>query len=173
MKSLFLSIVTGLSLASLVQAADITVTISKVHLCCDKCVKAAEKTVSTVDGAKAVVDKDAGTIAVTAPDTATAQKVADALTKDGFFGESSDASVKIDASTGATGAKVQTLTVQGVHICCPKCVKAVNAALKDVPGVTTNTAAKGVESFTVSGDFNDADVFTALQKAGFTGKAGK
>ena len=41
-----------------------------------------------------------------------------------------------------------------------------------VSGVTGDTAAKGAESFTVTGDFNDADVFAALQKAGLTGKAG-
>jgi hypothetical protein len=42
--------------------------------------------------------------------------------------------------------------------------------LADVPGVTTNNAVKNAKVFTVTGDFNDADVFTALQKAGLTGK---
>lgn len=152
---------------------DVTVTLSNVHLCCDKCVKGANKAVSSVDGATAAVDKTARTIAITAPDAATAQKVADALVKAGFFGESSDASVKVDASTGAKGEKVQTLTVQGVHLCCPKCVKAVHEAVMGVSGVTGETAQKGAESFTVTGDFNDADVFAALQKAGLTGKAGQ
>src|SRR5665213_2680658 len=119
MKSLLLSIVAVFSLATLTQA-DVTVKLSNVHLCCDSCVKGANKAVATVDGAKANIDKAGRTIEITAPDTATAQKVADALVKAGFFGESADASIKIDASTGAKGAKVQTLTVQGVHLCCPK-----------------------------------------------------
>ena len=59
---------------------------------------------------------------------------------------------------------MQSLKVEGVHLCCPKCVKAVNAALTDVPGVTTNNAAKNAKSFTVTGNFNDADVFAALEK---------
>lgn len=171
MKSLLLSIVAVFSLATLAQA-DVTVKLSNVHLCCDSCVKGANKAISTVDGAKAEINKGEKTIEITAPDTATVQKVADALTKAGFFGESGDASIKIDASTGAKGAKVQTLTVQGVHLCCPKCVKAVHAAVTGVSGVTGDTATKGAESFTVTGDFNDADVFAALQKAGLTGKAG-
>jgi hypothetical protein len=39
--------------------------------------------------------------------------------------------------------------------------------------VTTNTAAKDAKSFTGTGDFNDKEVFAALQKAGLTGKPGK
>jgi len=45
--------------------------------------------------------------------------------------------------------------------------------LKDVPGVTTNNAVKNAPFFIVTGDFNDADVFMALQKAGLTGKVGQ
>lgn len=172
MKSFLLTVVAVFALATLSRADDVTVKISNVHLCCDSCVKAANKIVATVDGAKAAVDKTERTIEITAPDLATVQKVADALVKAGFFGDSSDPGVKMDASTGAKGEKVQTLTVQGVHLCCPKCVKAVHAAVMSVPGVTGETAAKGAESFTVTGDFNDADVFAALQKAGLTGKAG-
>lgn len=171
MKSLFLSIIAVFALAPLTRA-DVTVKINNVHLCCGSCVKAADKVVSSVDGAKANIDKASRSIEITAPDTATAQKVADALVAAGFFGDCSDSSIKIDASTGAKGAKVQTLTVKGVHLCCPKCVKAVHEAISGVSGVTGDTAAKGVDSFTVSGDFNDADVFAALQKAGLTGKAG-
>ena len=162
-----------LSLAFFVQGANVSVTLSKVHLCCDKCVKGAQTAAATVDGATVVVDKDNKTIVINAADTATAQKVANALTKAGFFGVSSDPGVKIDASTGASGAKVQTLTIQGVHLCCNNCVKAVHEAVAAVPGVTGDTATESVDSFTVSGDFNDAQVFAALQKAGLTGKVGK
>jgi copper chaperone CopZ len=172
MKSLLFSLVTVFALAQLSQAADVTVTLSNVHLCCDKCVTGAEKAVSGVDGAKAAVDKTAHTVAITAPDSATAQKAVDALTKAGFFGNSSDAGIKVDASTGAKGAKVQSLKVEGVHLCCAKCVKAVHETVMAVPGVTGENSQKGVESFVVTGDFNDADVFAALQKAGLTGKAG-
>jgi copper chaperone CopZ len=173
MKSLFLSLIAVLALAPLTRADDVTVTISKVHLCCDKCVTGANKAVSKVDGVTAVSDKTARTIVLTAANADTLQKAVDALVKAGFFGESSDASIKINSDTGAKGDKVQTLKVQGVHLCCPSCVKAVNKALADVPGVTGNTAAKGAESFQVTGDFKDSDVFAALQKAGLTGKVGE
>jgi copper chaperone CopZ len=172
MKSLLLSLVTVFALAQLAQAADVTVKISNVHLCCAKCVKAANTAVSGVDGAKALVDQTNRTVEITAPDSATAQKAVDALTKAGFFGESSDAGIKLDASTGAKGTKVQSLKVEGVHLCCAKCVKAVHETVMAVPGVTGENAQKGEESFTVTGDFNDADLFAALQKAGLTGKAG-
>jgi len=172
MKSLLLSIVAVFALAAVSQA-DVTVKISDVHLCCGSCIKGAQKAVDAVDGAKATIDKDARTIEFTAPDTATAQKVADSLTKAGFFGTTTDSSIKIDASTGAKGAKVQTLTIKGVHLCCGKCVKAVHEAVTGVSGVTAETAAKGAESFTVTGDFSDSDIFAALQKAGLTGKVGE
>jgi periplasmic mercuric ion binding protein len=65
------------------------------------------------------------------------------------------------------------LKVEGVHLCCGKCVKAVNHALTTVDGVTTNDATKGAQFFIVTGNFKDSDVFAALQKAGLTGKVGQ
>ena len=74
------------------------------------------------------------------------------------------------AETGAKDEKVSSLTINDVHLCCPKCVKAVNAALADVKGVASNNAEKGAKSFEIKGDFNAKDVVAALQKAGLTGK---
>jgi copper chaperone CopZ len=173
MKSLLFSLVAALALAPLARAADVTVTISKVHMCCGKCVNLSQKTVALVEGATAVSDQTNRTVVITAPDAATAQKAVDALIKAGFYGECKDPAFKITSETGAKGDKVQTLKVNGVHLCCPSCVKAVNKALADVPGVTGNNATKGAESFEVKGDFKDSDVFDALQKAGLTGKVGE
>ena len=153
-----------------VKAADVTVKISDVHMCCDSCVKGAQKAVATVEGVTAQISKEDETVSLTGPDTATVQKAADALVTAGFFGTSGDASIKIVAATGAKGEKVQSLKIKDVHLCCGKCVKAVNTALESVAGVKGNTAAKGVKSFEVTGDFNDKEVFDALQKAGLTGK---
>jgi copper chaperone CopZ len=170
MKTTLVSIAMALALAVSVRAADVTVTISDVHICCGSCVKGIQKVVGTVDGAKADVSEDDGTIKITAPDTATVQKTADALVAAGFFGTSSDPSIKINADTGAKGQKVQTMTISDLHLCCGKCVTAVHKTVSSVPGVTGDTAAKNVKSFTVTGDFNDKDVMDALQKAGLTGK---
>jgi hypothetical protein len=49
----------------------------------------------------------------------------------------------------------------------------VDHAVKSVAGVKEQTATKGAKSFEVTGDFNDQEVFTALQKEGLTGKVGK
>jgi len=170
MKTFLFSLVAALVLAPMVRAADVTVTISKTHMCCDKCVNIAQKTVAMVDGCTAVADKTAHTVVITAPDAATAQKAIDGLVKAGFYGECKDESCKVATETGAKGEQVKTLKVKGVHLCCPKCVKAVHEAVGAVSGVTGDTATKGAESFEVTGDFKDSEVFDALQKAGLTGK---
>jgi len=170
MKSFLISLVTTFALVVSARAADATAKISNVHICCNGCVKGINTAVSTVPGARAVADMDDETVMITGPDAATVQKAADALVAAGYFGTSSD--VKLDAGTGVRDQKVQTLTVSGVHLCCGKCVKAVNEAAKAVPGVQATTAKKGATSFDVTGDFNAKDVMAALQKAGLTGKAG-
>ncbi len=153
--------------------AEETVKISEVHLCCKGCVTDAEKAVSGVEGVKAEVDQSTGTVILTGSDPASLQKGATALMKAGYFGKSSDPHVRMDSRTGAKGTKVQSLKVEGVHLCCAKCVKAVDHAIKSVPGVKEHNASKGAESFDVTGDFNDKELFSALQKEGLTGKVGK
>jgi len=170
MKLFLTTLLTACTLTFAAQADDVTAKISDVHLCCNSCVKGVDKAVADVPGVKAVSDKDASTVTLTGPDKASLQKAADALIAAGYFGTSSD--VTLTSMTGAKDQKVQTLKVTGVHLCCPKCVKAVDKAVKGVPGVTTEDATKGADSFTVTGDFNDKAVFDALQKAGLTGKEG-
>ena len=170
MKISILSLAALLAFCVSSQAADATAKISGVHLCCKSCVKGVEKAMEAVPGAKAEADQDEGTVTLSGPDSATVQKAAAALVKAGYFGKSSDPSVKLDASTGAKGAKVQTLRVEGVHLCCGKCVQAVDKAVKSVDGAKEHTATKGAKSFEVTGDFNDQDVFKALHKEGLTGK---
>lgn len=168
MKKLCTILALGLALSLTAGAADVT--LSDVHICCGSCVKGVNAAVATVAGLTAKVDQDEGTVVLTADDTSTLQKGVDALTTAGFFGKSSDPAIRVNAETGAKNQKVQTLTISGLHLCCGKCVKAVNNILGGVPGVTGNTAAKGAKSFEVTGDFNDKDVFDALQKAGLTGQ---
>jgi copper chaperone CopZ len=170
MNKTILTLVVSAAMAALAHA-DSTVKLSGVHLCCKSCVKGVDKAVSTVSGATATSDQDAGTVSVTAADQATVQKAVDALVAGGYFGTSDNASIKVSSATGAKDGKVSSLTVSNVHLCCPKCVKAVNAALANVSGVTSNTAVKNAPSFEIKGDFNPTDVFAAFQKAGLTGKA--
>ena len=155
------------------QAAETSVKLSDVHLCCNSCVKGVDKALAGLPGITAKSDKDAGTVTINAPDKAGAQKAVDALVAAGYFGKSSDAGIKIMANTGAKDGKVQSLKVDGVHLCCAKCVTGVNEALSKVAGVKANTATKGAESFEVTGDFNPKDVFSGLNKAGLTGHVGQ
>jgi copper chaperone CopZ len=167
MKSILVSAFVAAALTLSVRAADVKLT--DVHLCCQSCVKGVTKAVSSVNGVTATSSMDDDTVSLTGPDTATLQKAVDALTAAGYYGKSADPSIKVNGETGAKDKKVQSLKVEDVHLCCGKCVKAVNEALGSVSGVTGNTAAKGAKSFTISGDFNEKDAMAALQKAGLTG----
>ena len=70
MKNFVASIMIACALTLSARAADVTAKISDVHLCCQGCVKGVEKAVGEIQGATASVDKDAGTVSLTGPDTA-------------------------------------------------------------------------------------------------------
>lgn len=169
MKTILASAVLAFTVALSARAADVSTKLTDVHLCCQGCVKGVQKAVGTISGVTADADMDSDTVSLTGPDTATVQKAVDALTAAGYYGKSSNPDIKVNGDTGAKDEKVKSLNVEGVHLCCGKCVKAVGKALSAVPGVTGNTAAKGAKSFTISGDFNEKDAMAALQNAGLTG----
>jgi copper chaperone CopZ len=149
--------------------AESTVKLSDVHICCGACVRNVDTTVAAVSGAKGVADQATRTVTITAPDAATAQKAVNALIAGGYFGKSSDASIKVDAPSGAPDGKVQKLEVAGVHLCCGKCVSTVKEVLGKVDGVRESTVVQKAPSFTVTGDFEAKRVFEELNKAGFSG----
>jgi copper chaperone CopZ len=163
-------IVSALTLSA---QAETTTKISNVHLCCPSCVKGVEKAVADVKDVTATVDKEAGTVTLTGSDGSAVQKAADAMVAAGYFGKSSDIGIKMANKTGAKGKKLKTLKLEGVHLCCAKCVSAVDKAVKSVPGVKEQTAKKNAESFEVTGDFNDKQVFDALHQAGLAGRVAK
>jgi copper chaperone CopZ len=169
MKSILASIVLALALTLSARAADASVKLTDVHLCCQSCVKGVQKVVSKIDGVTAVSDMDEKTVSLTGPDAATVQKAIDGLVAAGYYGKSSDAAYTVNSETGAKDEKVKSLKVENVHLCCGSCVKAINKVLGGVSGVTDNTAAKGATSFTINGDFNEKEAMAALQKAGLTG----
>src|SRR5262245_35885914 len=126
MKRILILVSVLVALGATAQAANSTVKLSNVHLCCNGCVKGADKAIAGVPGATAQSDKDASTVTITAPDTATAQKAVDALVAGGYFGTANDSAIKVKAKSGAKKKKVQSLKVSGVHLCCGKCVTSVN-----------------------------------------------
>jgi len=173
MKNLIVTGITALSFIMAARAGEVSAKLAGVHLCCPSCVKGVNKAVEGVQGVTATANQEQGIVTLTGPDTATVQKAANALVAAGYYGKSSDPAIKLNSETGAKDKNVKSLEVENVHLCCGKCVKAVNTALGEVKGVTGNTATKGAKSLTVTGDFNDKEVFTALQKNGLTGQAGK
>ena len=170
MKTLSVSIVAAFAFTLGASAADTTAKISEVHLCCKGCVTGVEKAVSKVPDAKAEVDQHAGTVTLSGPDAATVQQAADALVAGGYFGKVSQGDVKLANETGAKGEKVKSLKIEGVHLCCDNCVQAVGRATASVSGVKAHTAARRAKSFEVTGDFDDKELMTALQKEGLTGR---
>jgi len=154
-----------------VARAETTVKISDVHLCCKSCVTGVEKAVAKTPGVTATCDKS--TVTLTGADKAAVQKAADALVAAGYYGKSDSADVTLKDTSGAADGKVSSLKVNDVHLCCGKCVTAVQKALEKVKGVTGNTAEKNAKTFEVTGDFSPKEVFASLHATGLTGKAGK
>ena len=156
------ALVSALSLAlSLGAFADSSIVLNGVHNCCKKCDNGITEAVSKVSGATAQVEKNK--VTVTAKDEATAKQAVASLVSSGYFGEGATAPAVADA-------KVKSATVDGVHLCCGKCVTAVENAVTSVSGVTGHTATKGATSFKVDGDFNTKELAAALNKNGFSGQ---
>ena len=145
--------------------AETTVTLEKTHLCCGSCVKIANKVVESAGG-KAVIDKDADKITITAADDAGAQKAVDALVAAGFYGTVSSGTIKDDA--GAPSGSVKSVSVT-THNCCKKCTTKINAVIKSVPRASGEAEPK-VDTFTVTGEFDAAALVKAFNDAGFSVK---
>lgn len=151
-------------------AADTSVTLKNVHLCCEPCVKGAERAVEGIKGITMKADEDSGTVTLAGSEKAQVQKAANALAAGGYFGANENSDFKPVAQTGAKGEKVQSLVVSGAHLCCAGCVKAVDRAVRNTPGAAGHTAKKNAERFMVNGNFNDQAFFEALHKEGLSGK---
>ncbi len=159
MKLIILTSIITLAL-NLSVRAESTVTLTDVHNCCKKCDDGINKAVKSVEGASVTTDK--GTVKISAADDATTKKAVAALLAAGYAGQGAEV-------PAVTDSKVKTASVSGVHLCCDKCVKALDKAVMGVSGVTKQDATKGAKSFTVEGDFSTAALATALNKAGFNG----
>jgi mercuric ion binding protein len=153
--------------------AETKVEIKDVHLCCGACVKGVDKALKGVEGIKGVSDRDAGTVTITAADDTAAQKAIDALAAAGFHGSLETKAVKFPQDSGVTPGKVTSLTLTGVHNCCRSCTKGIKDAVKEVKGVTGDTAKPKSETFEVTGDFDPIALVGALHKAGFHVKVKK
>jgi copper chaperone CopZ len=153
--------------------AETKVELTGVHLCCGGCVKIVGTILKDIDGVEGKCDQKKRIVTITAPDDKTAQKALDALAKGGFYGKSDSKELKIKDDSGAKKGKVESITVTGIHNCCPICCKTIKATVKKVEGVSADTAEPKKDTFEVSGDFDAAELVKALNAAGFHVKVKK
>jgi mercuric ion binding protein len=152
---------------------DTQVQLKGVHLCCGGCVNAVATAVESVPGVACQCDMAHGTVTLTAPDDAAAQKALDAIAAAGLHGETGNAHLAMRAEPNIPAGKVQRLTVSGIHNCCQPCYEAIKRAIDSVEGVTDDTARPGKTTFEVSGRFSAAQLVRALNAAGFYAAANK
>ncbi len=159
------TLVTGIITLSLSLAAhaESTLTLKGVHNCCGKCDKGIVSAVAKIDGATAKTNKS--TVTITAKNDADAKKAFESLKSAGYYGTGAG-----DEAPASDTAKVTSATVDGVHLCCGKCVDAANKAAMSASGVTKSSAAKGEDSFKVEGSFTKAELLAALRKGGLNGE---
>lgn len=161
MKNTLLTVSAFLALGFAAHAADTTITLTGLHNCCGACEKGITKAITSVKDVTVEVSDTTATI--TAKKKGDADKAVAALLAAGYYGEGAPVQTVPDK-------KVTSATVTDTHLCCGKCVKGIDEAVKNVKGATRHTATKNAKSFTVSGDFNLKDLMAALNKAGYNGK---
>jgi mercuric ion binding protein len=145
------------------------VEVKGVHLCCPQCAKAVGNILSKIDGVSdAKCDRDTKTVTFTAKDAQTASKAYESLAKGGFYGTAivggKERRLKIEAPKG----KVNSVTVNDVHVCCNSCRKAIQ---KLFTGATITYDGKGTQrNVTIAADnLEPAAVLETLRNAGFNG----
>jgi copper chaperone CopZ len=166
-RAMLLSCLCALLALTSVVRAETKVELKGVHLCCPACAKGVGDILKTVEGVHGKCDVKAKTVTITATDDKTAQKALEALAAGGFHGETGNADLAMKDDSGAQKGKVKSLTLTGAHNCCGACCKAIKTTVKKVEGVTDDTAKPKANTFTVSGDFDAAELVKALNSAGF------
>jgi copper chaperone CopZ len=147
--------------------AETKVELKNVHLCCPACTGAVKNILKKVDGVTGQCDAKNKTVTIAAKDEDTAKKALEALAAGGFHGDPGDEKWALADDSGVSKGKVASLTLTGVHNCCGSCCKAIKETVKKVEGVTGDTAKPRATSFTVTGDFDAAELVKALNAAGF------
>ena len=166
----FLSAVVAVVIATFASQsahAEVSVKISKMHLCCGACVKGVEGALKKVEGATVKVDQDDSSAVVSAANKKTARKAISAIARAGFHGVTDDEKLKMPENSGVKEGKTKRLELIGVHNCCGGCNKAIKAAIAKVDGVEADTAKAKSKSIVIEGDFEGRAVVKALNDAGF------
>jgi len=166
-----MKLLTLLSLSALAAFAhaETTLTMTGVHNCCKGCANGITKAGTSVGDDIAVV-AEGKTVTITTKKKADAKKAVEAIIAAGYFGkvEGEEVAAATTSSTKPESTMAKA-TVSGVHLCCKKCVTAVEDALKSINGVSKYEVVSKAESFTVEGEFTKSALASALNSAGFAG----
>jgi copper chaperone CopZ len=149
------------------------VTVKGVHLCCGQCVNDVNDILGDVAGVSNVAsDRDSKTVSFTAADEKAAKAGVDALAKGGFHGAAAhgDKEIAFPDSGAKKGAKADTVTISGVHLCCGACVNAVKKILEGVDGASTIDIDRNAKTVKLTGSGIDvSNAVATLNKGGFHG----
>lgn len=164
----------GLLLAFVVTAAPAAeVTVKGVHLCCGACVSTVGKTLKTVKGVSgATCDRNSKIVTFQAADGKAAQAGILALAKAGFHGKATHGKTTIafPKSGAKKGVKANTVTLNGVHLCCGACVTGARKAFAKLDSVGTIDIDRSAKTITLKGKgISVTDAVAALNKSGFHG----
>ena len=155
-----------LSLVGSAARAEVTVTVSEMHLCCPGCTMAVEEAVAKVEGVKCIASQKERTTVLTGVDLPTVQKALNRMARAGFCGKLDNEDLKFKEIETAEG-KVARMEIDHVHNCCGACTKAIKKALAGVEGVKADTCKSKEVKFVIEGDFEPKDAIAALMEAGF------
>ncbi len=143
------------------------VTLAGAHLCCGGCKKGVEEAVAGIDDLE--VSMSGSNITVKGKSGNDVQKALDAIAAAGYYGDSDNEAVKIGDGR-ASDEEADSITVSNVHLCCGKCVSAIDDVLESVGGAKEHDAEKGSDSFTIKGEkMKPSAVLAALRAEGFNG----
>jgi len=149
---------------SALPAGPVQLTLADAHLCCGGCREAVIAAAAGIEGV--TVTTEGKNVMIASSDGAKALQAVKAINGAGYFGAPSMEAFA-DKTTYAT-AKIKSLTLSGIHLCCGKCVTAATEAIQSADGVTGVTGVeKNATQVSVSGDFSPAALATALHAAGF------
>ncbi len=142
------------------------ITLSGVHLCCGGCKSSVEDAVEGIGDLDLSMTGDK--ITLKAKSGRDVEKALEAIAAAGFYGESDNEDVAIEAGR-ASDEETDSVTVSGVHLCCGKCVGAIDDVVKAV-GAKEHNAEKSSSSFTIKGEgLKPSAVLAALRAEGMNG----
>lgn len=153
--------------------AEVSVTYSDVHLCCGACQRDVEKAVGEVAGAKVSVDRNGGSVTISAADAKTVKAAAKSMADAGYHGVTDQAEYALVDDSNAGSEAVKRIVLSGTHNCCGGCKVAIVDACEAVKGVQAVVIKSKETSCVVEGDFIPAELIKSLNAAGFHVKVAK